>query len=463
MSSPKTRSKATARRPSWFQDTKSGCEKQTDYFLKIRKLQKELIKREQHNLVNAMERLKQLQYPRRKPMVRNFPSPEKGASSAFPRRTYARSLHGHKYPEKDKMIKPLKGEHLLPEKTTSVEDQGLDSLSLEDIRYLYNRMLPVLNDQQIAKIASEVRSTFPNEPSTYLLQPHLPSIPNVKRKATTRLENRLKLLTLSEESQYRTLNVPKIATSLALHKKRHPHDSSRHEDQEEKKTKKIEQRNILHFDIDPNDSSVFVHSAHDKHHDHHDDDDEFDDHDHEKDPLPPPNARPNSLIASKKNNLDPEPDNSEQSYNASLENNQPDLNAGKKHGKDQDDCEQSCEVSSSLESSHIDLEKAEEIATERFPASKTGESKENSITENNEVEQINDGDKNYKEKTTNVDITVLEEKTAESPPLENASKDNDMDVTQELNDNHDALTDVNITEPKVVIKTNKPPTEKLNE
>lgn len=428
MSSPKPRS--NAKRPTWFQDTKSGCEKQSDYFLKIRKLQKELINREQHNLVNAMERLKQLQYPRRRPLIRNFPPPVKGASTAFPRRS-TRSLHGHKHIgliEKDKMLKPLKGQHLLPNKSTSVEDEDLGSFSLEDIRYLYNRMLPVLNDQQIAKIASEVRSTFPNEPSTYLLQPHLPSIPNVKRKTTIRLENRLKLLTLSEESQYRTLSVPKIATSLSLHKKRLPHDSSHHEIDEEKKTKKSEKRNILCFDVDPNDSSVFGHVALDNHVD----DDEFDDGDdasHVNGPLPPPNSRPNSTIAGKNPELDQATDH-----------------------------EQSCDVS--LDANQI-AEKAEETTiTERSPPSEAGESREKNTTENNEEEEINEEQAIHVVNEENAEVTASEEETAETQPTENTTND-DIKANQELNDNK--LSDINIAEPKVIIKTNKPPTETSDE
>ena len=65
-SSPRT---SGAEPKAWFHDWKSGCEKQAHYFVRIQKLQQELIHHEQHNLINAMERLEQLTYPRKKPVV----------------------------------------------------------------------------------------------------------------------------------------------------------------------------------------------------------------------------------------------------------------------------------------------------------------------------------------------------------------------------------------------------------
>ena len=60
MSSSTRNSNSPAIDKAWFHDTKTSCEKQARYFVHIRKLQDELINREQHNLINAMERLKQL-------------------------------------------------------------------------------------------------------------------------------------------------------------------------------------------------------------------------------------------------------------------------------------------------------------------------------------------------------------------------------------------------------------------
>ena len=53
----------------WFEDNRTGCEKQTVYFERIRQLESELITKEQKHLVGALERLNQLKYPRRKPVV----------------------------------------------------------------------------------------------------------------------------------------------------------------------------------------------------------------------------------------------------------------------------------------------------------------------------------------------------------------------------------------------------------
>lgn len=278
-----------SQRPTWFQDVKTGCEKQTDYFLRIRKLQKELINREQHNLVNAMERLKQLQYPRRKPFVRNFGGPPV-SSKCFPTRPLnTRRDPKHRLNQKTEFeeLRPLKGKVLLPNKTQVDDEANMEPFTLDEIKRIYS-MLPIMNDKQIAKIVHDVRTTFPNEPSTYLLQPHLPSIPNIPRKANRRLDNRLKLLTLTESSCSigSSSSIPHIHSTTSHHKTADVVSKDAEKQKQRKSERKKGKKNILAFDVDPNDSSVFSNSLSTSTADRYVNEDGS--------PSPPPNSRPTS-------------------------------------------------------------------------------------------------------------------------------------------------------------------------
>ncbi|XP_031572108.1 uncharacterized protein LOC116306195 [Actinia tenebrosa] len=300
MSGPRLKAGGSrSQKPSWFQDVKTGCEKQTDYFLRIRKLQKELINREQHNLVNAMERLKQLQYPRRKPFVRNFEGPPV-SSKCFPTRPLRNTRRDPKHLLNQRSefeeLKPLKGKVLLPKKTRVDDEANVEPFTLDEIKRIYS-MLPIMNDKQIARIIHDVRTTFPDEPFTYLLQPHLPSIPNVPRKANRRLDNRLKLLTLTESSCSigSSNSIPHIHPTSSHHKRTDVAPKDAEKQKQRKSERKKGKKSILAFDVDPNDSSVFSNclSSSDK-----------DILNEDPSPLPPPNSRPTSCLK----NMDAERD-----------------------------------------------------------------------------------------------------------------------------------------------------------
>jgi hypothetical protein len=163
----------------------------------------------------------------------------------------------------------------------------MDPFTLDEIKRIYS-MLPILNDKQIAKIVNDVRTTFPNEPSTYLLQPHLPSIPNVSRKANKRLDNRLRMLTLTENSCDigSSCNVQQIHYPYPQRQRKTnvtPKDAVGKRKKNERRKGK---RNLLSFDVDPNDSSVFANSSSAR--------DKNNVEDEDGSPLPPPNSRPMS-------------------------------------------------------------------------------------------------------------------------------------------------------------------------
>ena len=204
-------SESRSHRP-WFQDERSGCEKQTHYFVRIRKLQDELINREQHNLINAMERLRQISNPKKRATGL---APEDGGFDPLPRssqsfpsrllnlRKQAKHKPIPKYGKPD--LKPVSGKPLIPEreKNTTTAHQFFT--------------LPLLTDTDIAKIVHNANYGFAREPSTYLLQPHLPSIPNVGRKANFVLDNRLRLLTLAGgDSEFNEGSV--TGTTKKIHK-----------------------------------------------------------------------------------------------------------------------------------------------------------------------------------------------------------------------------------------------------
>ena len=273
---------------SWFQDTKTGNEKQAHYFVQIRKLQDELIHREQHNLINAMERLKQLTYPRKRPMIRNFdvtPSFDPPSEQNFPARNLnLRKEAKHKaiQGKGQSEIKPLSGKPLISKPSDKKQASCYHHFFV---------MPPLLSDRDIAKIVHNANTTFPSEPSTYLLQPHLPSIPNVGRKTTFMVDNRLKLLTLAE-SEFCDLEEGSVSgmrkhlhTGKSQRRKKSPVSKSRLDDHPSSDNiNKTGRRNVLTFDVDPNDPSLFSHCVEGMKEEEH----------YETTPLPPPNSRPSS-------------------------------------------------------------------------------------------------------------------------------------------------------------------------
>lgn len=269
----------------WFQDTKTGCEKQAHYFLQIRKLQDELIHREQHNLINAMERLKQLTYPRKRPIIRNIDTSDQLSPQSFPARNVNlrkvlkhKALQGKEKPE----LSPVSGKPLIRKPVHKRQEN-------------YHRffvMPPLLSDKDIAKIVHHANSTFSSEPSTYLLQPHLPSIPNVGRKTNFMKDNRLKLLTLAEPEFCDAEGGSVSGTSKYLHtgksrqRKRSPTKFSLQlEGNTSKENLSKRSGNVLTFDVDPNDPSLFSHCVSDE---------KKGGEQYETTPLPPPNSRPSS-------------------------------------------------------------------------------------------------------------------------------------------------------------------------
>lgn len=250
---------SSANRPAtenlWFQDSRTGCEKQTQYFVQIRKLQEELIHREQHNLVNAMERLKQLTYPRKRPMIRNVGSSDCSSTQQCPARNLNlrkeakyRALASKEKPD----ISPISGKPLIRKSDDKKNKQEHYENSFV--------MPPLLNDKDIARIVHHANEIFPFECANYLLRPPLPSIPNVGRKTNFSLDNRLKLLTLAEseftEQEEDTREVSgakkRLHTAKSYNRRAIPRKAS-------KENLKSNQKNVWRFDMDPNDPILFSH------------------------------------------------------------------------------------------------------------------------------------------------------------------------------------------------------------
>lgn len=272
---------------TWFQDTKTGCEKQAHYFVQIRKLQDELIHREQHNLINAMERLKQITHPRKRPVTRNVETSDPSSVQNFPSRNLnLRKEAKHKaLPTKGKPeLSPVSGKPLIS-KPAGEKKQ-------DNSYHRFFVMPPLLTDRDIAKIVHHANATSPSEPSTYLLQPHLPSIPNVGRKTNFMVDNRLKLLTLAESEFCDPEEGSVSGTRKHLHteksqrRKKSPKSKSRSDGNASNREnlRKKSASNFLTFDVDPNDPSLFSHCVGEK----------KEDEQYETTPLPPPNSRPNS-------------------------------------------------------------------------------------------------------------------------------------------------------------------------
>lgn len=286
MSSSARNSYSPAMDKAWFHDTKTGCEKQAHYFVQIRKLQDELIHREQHNLINAMERLKQLTYPRKRPVIRNFDI-DALSNPASIRKFPARNLnlrkeakHRSVQAKEQPDLNPVSGKPLI-KKTDIKKPDG------SAYRHFF-AMPPLLNDRDIAKIVHNANNAFPSEPSTYLLQPHLPSIPNVGRKTAFVADNRMKLLTLAESEFCEDGEGSVIAMRKHLHtgksqRRKKSSKSTPHVSDNVPIENTTKRGNVLCFDVDPSDTSLFSHCLEEKK----EEEEAF-----ETTPLPPPNSRP---------------------------------------------------------------------------------------------------------------------------------------------------------------------------
>ena len=181
----------------WFQDNRTGCEKQTVYFERIRQLESELITKEQKHLVSALERLKQLKYPRRKPVVLN--------------QNWQRHLKSQPRSRSDKF-----GEDRtkLNEKSTlslSVKQMGIcvdsncDGANRRSTT-IERRIHPSKNNEKRAwneqhaqyyHESNGFKTNSSKAPIHDVFLPSLPCIPNVGHKANIEIENKLRILEIA--------------------------------------------------------------------------------------------------------------------------------------------------------------------------------------------------------------------------------------------------------------------------
>ena len=193
----------------WFQDNRTGCEKQTVYFERIRQLDSELITKEQKHLVGAMERLKQLRYPRRKPIVLNKNWVERGTKYQQKSRS---EKHEHMAKQSEKSALSLDAKQM----EICVETKNDRANLRPKFESPYRSMPPSKSsknnattpsyeqpEQQIIQIDFSVTNFYDNKPHsrkvpTYdVLLPSLPCIPNVGHRTNIENENKLRILELA--------------------------------------------------------------------------------------------------------------------------------------------------------------------------------------------------------------------------------------------------------------------------
>ncbi|CAB4003234.1 Hypothetical predicted protein [Paramuricea clavata] len=185
----------------WFQDNRTGCEKQTVYFERIRQLDSELITKEQKHLVGAMERLKQLRYPRRKPIVLNKNWDERGTKY---KQKWRFEKHEHMAKQSEKSALSLNAKQM----EICVETKD-DRANLRPKFESPHRSMPQSTpsyeqpEQQTIQIDYSVTNIYDNKPhsrkvQTYdMLLPSLPCIPNVGHRTNIENENKLRILELA--------------------------------------------------------------------------------------------------------------------------------------------------------------------------------------------------------------------------------------------------------------------------
>ena len=193
----------------WFQDNRTGCEKQTVYFERIRQLDSELITKEQKYLVNAMERLKQLRYPRRKPVVlndRNWEQstkyqPQKSTRDKF----QARQNAWHKQGTKSALVLNAKQMDICVEQhydrpklrpKTERQDRSKESLKNDEETQSIEQDTTKLGGYAVNNF-SDNKLHLRKMPICDVFLPILPCIPNVGHKTNIETENRLRILELA--------------------------------------------------------------------------------------------------------------------------------------------------------------------------------------------------------------------------------------------------------------------------
>ena len=188
----------------WFQDNRTGCEKQTVYFERIRQLDSELITKEQKHLVSAMERLKQLRYPRRKPVVLNKcwerstkyqPQKSKreksearqqqGNISALVLNAKQMGIYVEYQNDRSNLREKTESPHRNIEYSKNDEKTLLNEQDTIELRYAANNLTDIN------------KSNLRRMPIYDVFFPSLPCIPNVGHKTNIETENKLRILELA--------------------------------------------------------------------------------------------------------------------------------------------------------------------------------------------------------------------------------------------------------------------------
>ena len=189
----------------WFQDNRTGCEKQTVYFERIRQLESELITKEQKHLVSALERLKQLRYPRRKPVVldKNW---ERGPM-------YQQKSRSDKFEERAIQSKKLPLSLNAKQMEICAENKN-DRANLRpkiespyrSVRPLKDNTITPSNEQHTSQLyfsaanfsdGINIKPYSRKAPMYDVFFPSIPCIPNAGHRTNIEIENRLRILELA--------------------------------------------------------------------------------------------------------------------------------------------------------------------------------------------------------------------------------------------------------------------------
>ena len=184
----------------WFEDNRTGCEKQTVYFERIRQLESELITKEQKHLVGALERLNQLKYPRRKPVVldQNW----KRLSKYQPKSR--RNTFDDRRKLSDESVLSLSAKQM--EIYVNKEVRAITRSEIESPRgrvYSSRKIGKTPTNEQGTRNYNEtnffdgIKTNLGKAPIHDVFLPSLPCIPNVGHKTNIEIENKLRILEIA--------------------------------------------------------------------------------------------------------------------------------------------------------------------------------------------------------------------------------------------------------------------------
>lgn len=192
----------------WFKDSKNGCEKQKEYFKRIKDLDCQLLSQEQKHLIDAVKRLKQQRYPQRKPLIFNENQASLDGNEKVQKKTSKNTLSIRK------------------EWSLSLKGMALDT-SYDNNKKKLSNLLTIEKSKQTPEVPiSTVLVHWKTKPhlrihsNCKIILQSLPCIPNVGHKTNIELENKLRIWELAN-GEFQHQNVSKKIAIKTGNFKRH--------------------------------------------------------------------------------------------------------------------------------------------------------------------------------------------------------------------------------------------------